>query len=441
VPNRPSYAALAAGFIAFALYGSLLPFDFHRLSLAAAWQQFHSVLVSAPPPRISRSDALANVLLFVPIGFTLAGALLADRARGWKTGLATACTVVSAAAIISISIEFLQTFGGDRVPSNVDIAAQIIGAGLGVSLWLVAGRLVTDWVRQALRARPADRPARLLTAFTLGWVFVNLAPFDITVDVGDLGSRLRSGQIALAPFSLSDFLAGRGLWDALAEMLAAIPLGMFGRLGPGRARRPVVAFGIGLLIVTAVEAAQIFIASHSASVTDILFASVGVAVGVWAGGHLVSSQRAPAADTGVNWRAACGVGIWIAILFAYHWRPFDFTVDPETIRQKLGTLSLLPFAGYRSGSYLNSLDNFMVKLALAVPLGIGYLAAVGRCRVSLSTVSAAGIMCAAAIFSVIEAGQLFLPTRVPDPTDVVVGACGVYAGIRIGAWLTTRRPS
>jgi hypothetical protein len=40
-----------------------------------------------------------------------------------------------------------------------------------------------------------------------------------------------------------------------------------------------------------------------------------------------------------------------------------------------------------------------------------------------------------AVFGAIEAGQFFLPGRFPDPTDVLVGAAAVLAGLRLGEWL------
>jgi hypothetical protein len=45
------------------------------------------------------------------------------------------------------------------------------------------------------------------------------------------------------------------------------------------------------------------------------------------------------------------------------------------------------------------------------------------------------ILTAATVFGAIEVGQFFLPARVPDPTDVLVGVAGAYAGLVLGGWL------
>jgi VanZ family protein len=39
------------------------------------------------------------------------------------------------------------------------------------------------------------------------------------------------------------------------------------------------------------------------------------------------------------------------------------------------------------------------------------------------------------VFAAIELGQLFLPTRVPGPTDIFLGIIGSSLGLWIGRWL------
>jgi glycopeptide antibiotics resistance protein len=42
---------------------------------------------------------------------------------------------------------------------------------------------------------------------------------------------------------------------------------------------------------------------------------------------------------------------------------------------------------------------------------------------------------AVVVFGTIEVGQLFLPTRIADPTDVLTGVSGTYAGLSLGRWV------
>jgi hypothetical protein len=100
------------------------------------------------------------------------------------------------------------------------------------------------------------------------------------------------------------------------------------------------------------------------------------------------------------------------------------------IRHKLARVSLLPFAGYGAGSYLNAMNNVLVKVSLAVPLGVTGAFVYRRPPSRSQTIG--WLTVGVGVFGMLEFGQLFLPTRVPDPTDVLIGGAGMYAGLRLG---------
>ncbi len=134
-----------------------------------------------------------------------------------------------------------------------------------------------------------------------------------------------------------------------------------------------IALVLGIATVTAMEFVQVFIASHAATATDLFFSSCGVAIGVSLAGRAtdLDPTRAGSMESQFERKALAFVALWIVLLFAFHWAPYDFTLDTEAIRQKLADVSLVPFAGYRNGSYLNALSTLLSKLALSIPLGAG----------------------------------------------------------------------
>ena len=67
-------------------------------------------------------------------------------------------------------------------------------------------------------------------------------------------------------------------------------------------------------------------------------------------------------------------------------------------------------------------------------VGFGRLLGLSPKR-SVEIGDALGIRTAAEFREAIEAGQLFLPSRFPDPTDVLVGVAGATAGLLAGRWL------
>jgi len=132
--------------------------------------------------------------------------------------------------------------------------------------------------------------------------------------------------------------------------------------------------------------------------------------------------------------AALLLGCWVLVIALSQWMPYDFSSNRGMIRAKIAALSFVPFGGYVGGSDLNALNDLLVKLALAAPVGV--LAAFIHRRRSLPALTvpiALGLF--TALFTIVEAGQLFLPTRSPDPTDVAVGVLGALGGLFLGRWI------
>ena len=94
----------------------------------------------------------------------------------------------------------------------------------------------------------------------------------------------------------------------------------------------------------------------------------------------------------------------------------------------------MPFAGYAPGSDLNALNDILVKLGLSVPLG-AISAFLSSRRERAAHESATVLGAATVLFSVIEAGQVFIPSQSPDPSDVFLGVAGTIAGLWLGRWL------
>lgn len=438
-PTRRTYALLALLVMAFTVYVSLIPFEFRGVRFDRAIVRFSRVMQSPHVEQMSRTNYLANILLFVPVGFGLSGALLLGRRRPLSVVLAAVC-ILPASIAVSLTAEFLQIFVPGRVVSRADVNAQTLGCLIGIAAWLVAGEGITRWVRGASDRHRGDRVARALSAYAAIWTFVNLAPFDITVDPGMLAHRMRAGLVSLVPFATTGVSTARLVWDVVVTTISAVPLGALGLVGwtgLGARRHAVTAFIFGAAFVLVMEVAQIFIRSHAADATDVLFGWLGVLVGVWIGRTALAHRGAAAVLPGRAISAAAAVALlsWCLLLCAYHWLPYDFTLDPDLVRRRLSRMSLVPFVGYWSGSELNVFKNVLVKLGLAVPFGILASFVVRGRSIDTRVLAAGWLAAAAALFSVIELGQLLLPSRTPDPTDVLMSVVGCAAGLWVGSWL------
>jgi len=183
-----AYAAAAAGFVAYAVWGSLFPFDFHAVPLPDAAALFWTRWASDAGPW-SLTDLLSNVLLFLPIGLLLSAAI-----RGRTAPLLT----IASAAGLSVVIEFAQAFVSWRTPSIVDVAAEVIGAACGVVIW----RLMSAEIDRVLRTvvgvvRRSTVAERVLLAccavFAVGW----LLPADFTLRPGEIADKYEHKRLLL----------------------------------------------------------------------------------------------------------------------------------------------------------------------------------------------------------------------------------------------------
>ncbi len=118
--------------VAVILYGTLWPFQL-------VWPRVHSIgqylarYDWAPISKGGAKDFSFNILLFLPLGFTLAS-LLASRPRGRRLAIiAIVCCVLSA------WVETVQVLLPLRDPSLSDIIANIVGGLVGCGLYVLAG--------------------------------------------------------------------------------------------------------------------------------------------------------------------------------------------------------------------------------------------------------------------------------------------------------------
>ncbi|MBL8467698.1 VanZ family protein [Methyloversatilis discipulorum] len=154
--------------------------------------------LSAPWPRYwTRFDVIANALGYLPLGF-----LLVPAASPWLRRLPALFVACLLATGLSIGLEVLQHYLPTRVPSNLDVASNALGAAFGALLGARWGGMLGDggalarWrARRIVRGHTGEFALVLLVLwwlaqidpdtplFGLGdlrWVFGLEAPVDFT---------------------------------------------------------------------------------------------------------------------------------------------------------------------------------------------------------------------------------------------------------------------
>lgn len=417
--------ALAGAFVAFAAYGSFVPLRLSWVPFEQAVAQFRATPF-IPLGDASKSDFLTNVLLFIPIGFFVLGTI-ADRSR--TAALIWWPSVVGFCLAFSVAIEFGQIYFSGRTPSWNDVFAETLGGTLGGAAWIAFGSYVLDWLGETRHlSSAADRVFRLLAAYGALWLVLGLLPFDYTVRPQELAEKFRSGRILLQPFNGRDTLA-----DTMGTFLMAVPIGVLGYLLGKRRQwsRPVLTgIAVGGIATVVVEFAQLLAMSRTADVTDVLLNGTGSAIGALAASRADGTTSAALGGPGVRlWPLAALAG-WCVLLVLRHWSPFDFVADGEFIRSRVPIMFRVPFHSYYWGMPIFAFAEAASKFLLGMPVGAlmqwMWLPSSPRMR----TLQAAGIVLAAfGLFAGVELGQLLLPSRVPDQTDIYIATGGAIAGL------------
>lgn len=200
-PRRTSllarYAVLV--YLLLVVYGSLHPFHGWRDLGISPWSY-----LTAPPQRyIGNFDVFANVFAYLPFGFL---AVLALYPRVCGTRAVLLATLLGVA--LSANMEALQTFLPYRVPSNLDLLCNSIGA--------LSGALLAGWRATALldrgvlleyRLRWFTQEARVGLILVGLWLIALLYPKPFLFGLGDaLKPALESLQnIFNLPLTLNNF--------------------------------------------------------------------------------------------------------------------------------------------------------------------------------------------------------------------------------------------
>lgn len=188
---------LAGVYTLLALYGSLYPFTGWRDTgidllafLAAGWPRYFTGF-----------DLAVNTLAYLPLGFLWSAALSARLA---PAGALLAAALLGAS--LSLGIETAQNFLPSRVPSNLDLACNVLGACLGAAAgqrWgraLLGGGRLHAWRERRFLVGPSGDVGLVLLAL---WFLTQLNPETFLFGNGNL--RALIGLPAALPFDAGRF--------------------------------------------------------------------------------------------------------------------------------------------------------------------------------------------------------------------------------------------
>ena len=370
-----------------------------------------------------RADWIGNLLMLVPFGFIVTGALWPRRLLPMRLPAAIMAMVLCIGVILAV--KYLQLFFPPRTVTLNYILAQTIGALIGCGSWTV-------WYRAAkqLTARRdlVEAFVLILWLYTVALILFALMPLDFALDSDDLAAQLlRLPSTVWAIPGDGRPLQVRALLVFMAGA-AFCPVGMlltFSRQGVYRVHRKLPAVTVaGLFLTAGLYGLSLLVISAFPAAPSILYRSFGIVVGAAALQWLV--QRDPAVLRQSLRRLApylvvpylLGVML-VNQLMSLHWRSWhEFVHD-------LYPLGLLPLFDYYIVTKGEAAKNIVGHLVLYLPIGsllwLRYGEGMGR---------RAAIVAALLSFCV-ESARYFRPGLEGDLNAVVLAAIAAMLGANL----------
>lgn len=410
--SRFALAALLYGFAI--VYSSTVvgPTGIHfvPMDISKAWDQFLRTpyLIHGSD---QRADWMANLIMFVPMGFLVSGALRSNRAFGLQVINAPAAFALCVAFLLAV--KYLQLFFPGRTVSLNYIMAQSMGSAVGVVMFFSLRRKILA----AGQVADVHKLARgLLIAYAFAYVLFMLLPLNFTLSATDWEARLREVPLLLLSWPGTGRSNIIRLSLVLASVLAAIPLGVLLALRAGE-RSTLWCVAVSLMAMSTITILKIFVMSATPYLATIGLTTAGMFLGVcvvkWGDRRQITMFRILLLRS-LPLLVPLYVIAVLAVngLLTLHWR------SPAQALESLDMRGLIPFWNWYIVSKAQAAQSQAVHAIMFAPVGV---------MLSLRRPAKAGDAWTAAALAflfamLVEAGRWFLPGLSPDFYEAVTAA-------------------
>jgi len=304
--------------VAVILYGSLYPFTFHQPD-GGVGPLKHLVQSWAETP--GRGDSIANIFLYLPLGFFLSLAV-----AGSGRTLPRILLVSLAGGTLSTTMELAQYYIADRVSAADDVCANLIGTVLGAIVGNFAGG---HFLWLPFREIAANRVPCLLLAL---WLAYRLYPYEPAIDLHKYWDALKPVVFHPRPTGY-DLFRYTAIWLTVGSLIESV----------GGRRRGWLLFP---LFIAAVLGAKVVIIGKTLSAAEIDGAATALAA--WLLLAICASARIRVAATAL---------LFAAYIVAERLEPFQFSAYGRAF-------GWIPFRSFLYGSVEVNILSFLEKAFL-----------------------------------------------------------------------------
>ena len=439
-----------AVYLLYVLLGTLVPFDF---TWSPADAQERALLGLGTTPS-GLPDLMSNIGLYVPLGVLLYWSLV--RNLGGPRLSVLLSTAIAAAT--SLAVESIQLLSPTRTSSAVDFGANLFGAAAGTIIACLCHWPERRLLAALARELRADASAAVVKVCAALLVIGGLAPFTPTIDMTRLAHSARGSSFvpfaearALAAQARQANLEGRTadaagfqrdrmhLWARwFAELLS---FGLFGYLLYRLLRnnygfKPTAAtallFYLAALLALLISGLQIGVMSRGFRATEVVMRLTGALAGAGAAGVLarVRQKRSWSLAQCREHLSDPTLAVALALVLFTGLAPFYIDLDVRHAAAKLASDDLLPFYAYHTGRFDRVCADFWGKTLRYGFLGIALWVywrgwsgrSAGRRALGIATI-------ALLISASVETCQVFLLSRIPSFTDVIIAGFAASVGM------------
>ncbi|WP_169337161.1 VanZ family protein [Arsukibacterium perlucidum] len=433
-------------YLAFVIYGSLVPLHYVGISLDEAIQRYSQIRYLDLGIQ-SRADWVANILLFIPLAFLLAA--VSFKVASPLRNLVLALVIQLLCTSLAFSIEFIQLFFPQRTVSINDIIAESLGAFSGISLYLLFGeRFKQFMLAAALMRGKASVFFYLLLGYTSLFFLYQILPLDLTLSPIELYKKWQDGRIVLLPFSAYKGSMAEITYAVVSDIVLWLPIALLWQLHKPQQSKLVFYSRIALLAIV-LEFCQLFVYSRVTDISDVLCALLAALLsrymlsfwrqykGQAVQGCVSAPDNTPFSRSLLWLGAVLFYSFFILLLF---WYPFDFNFDWAFINQRWQLVKgKVLLESLYFGTEYRAITALAQKILLFLPLGVLFALAWQAQRESWQRKASAiiGLLYITGLAAFSEAMQLALPGKTVDSTDVLLQIMG--AGIGFTGYLFLQR--
>ncbi|MGH7810314.1 MAG: VanZ family protein [Candidatus Binatia bacterium] len=418
--SRKIYFFASLAYLAFVVYGSLVPLDFRPRPFEVALRDFYHISYLRLDAD-SRADWIANILLYIPFAYLWLGAQNRDGRLVLKVFQST--VVFCFCVALSVAIEFTQQFFPPRTVSLNDIIAELLGAAVGIILWWSSGpRLRHLFELVMAQGRGAAYAGAVL--YSIAYLVFSLFPFDFLISAEEFSRKLAGDYFSWLP---SSSRCGEGLRcgaKLIAEAVAVAPLGFLLSFLSQKREWALIKSGarVGFWLGLMIESLQLFLASGISLAVSVLTRSVGVAGGAAAGDYLRRVRPWPLLYLWAPWMPLAGV-IYIALLFAVTLAGKGPMLSINQGLERLNEIYFLPFYYHYYTTESAAMTSLISVTSMFLPIGVMFWVwRVVRIREFVARGVFQAALMSGLIAGLAETGKLFFRGSRPDPTNVIIAA-------------------